>query len=500
MKKALKYIFCLTVLCAVAAVALFALHTLPELIPDRTTYAGVDNDDDIEDLPSDNELATVYPEPTIPFPEISFEPLIDAYKVLIDGMVVGIVSEETAVDDIICSIQKEYELNENIEDTICELSKEITIEKMQTYANNITDESIIEQIVSECVSFKLSAFELSVDGFVVGYFETKEECDNILEAAKQKYISQNFAGKTVLASSYDRAFDIVQMNIYKEELDAVSYNDAVDIIISERTVEKKKTVSTEKELKSLFSEKTVSDTCTYDGLLAEIAKNGKTELLYNERIVNFNVTVQSTKTSSIAFTTTYRANTSLMYNVSKTVKAGKNGTKTYTYSDTYVNGELVTSKLTSEKITAQPVGAIIEYGTKLPVWTSVKALTGKGIFKWPSSGFITSHFKSGGHTGIDIANVSGTPIYASADGTVKTVKNLTDGYGKYVVISHSNGYETYYAHMSKYIVKEGQTVKQGQIIGYVGMTGEATGNHCHFGIMKDGKFIDPTTMLYGYAS
>lgn len=498
MIKALKYILSLAMFCVVGAAAVFAIHTLFKLVPDRLTYAETTTSDNLEYSPTDPVSNSSAPSYDVIDP--SFEPLIEAYKVIVDGKIIGIITNKTAVDDIICSIQDEYEKNANVENTICEIYKEIVVEKMQTYANNITDKGLIEKAIADCVAFKLNAYELSIDGFVVGYFATKEECNEILNAAKDKFIKQSFAGKKVLSISFDKEFSITRTSVLKEQLDAVNSNDAVDIIISDRNVEKKATASNKEQLKLIYDTKSVSATCVYEDMLQLLAAGQSVSVVYNERIVNFNVTVQTTKTSSIAYTTTYRANTSLKYNVSQTVKAGKNGTKTYTYSDTYINGEFVSSKLTSEKITAQPVGAIIEYGTKLPVWTSVKALTGKGIFKWPSSGFITSHFVNGGHTGIDIANVAGTPIYAAADGTVKTVKNLTTGYGKYVVIAHSNGYETYYAHMSKYIVKEGQQVKQGQIIGYVGMTGEATGNHCHFGITKNGKFIDPTTMLYGYAS
>ena len=68
-------------------------------------------------------------------------------------------------------------------------------------------------------------------------------------------------------------------------------------------------------------------------------------------------------------------------------------------------------------------------------------------------------------------------------------------YGNYVIISHGNGYQTLYAHMQNYTVKAGQTVNQGERIGYVGSTGYSTGPHLHFTVYKNGKLIDPSTVL-----
>lgn len=98
------------------------------------------------------------------------------------------------------------------------------------------------------------------------------------------------------------------------------------------------------------------------------------------------------------------------------------------------------------------------------------------------------------HTGTDIAAPEGTPILAAADGTV-TIANGTDpwgsGYGYYIKINHGNGFETLYAHCSAICVTPGQTVRQGEIIGHVGSTGNSTGNHLHFEVWVDGMRIDP---------
>lgn len=141
-------------------------------------------------------------------------------------------------------------------------------------------------------------------------------------------------------------------------------------------------------------------------------------------------------------------------------------------------------------------------------------LVNDGKFKWPTNfKRISSYFGSRWgrmHNGVDISNGSyGAPVYAMADGKVYQYYNSCkhnygknplktccgNGYGNYVAIDHGkyNGasYKAYYAHLGSLTVKNGATVKKGQIIGYIGSTGRSTGAHLHFGIMKNNTWVDP---------
>lgn len=102
------------------------------------------------------------------------------------------------------------------------------------------------------------------------------------------------------------------------------------------------------------------------------------------------------------------------------------------------------------------------------------------------------------HWGIDFSAPRGTPIYATGDGKIKKAKrsNRAVGYGNYVVIDHGYGYETLYGHMLDMVVREGQTVKRGELIGYVGNTGGSTAPHCHYEVMKDGKKVNPIKYFF----
>ncbi|MBN8920138.1 MAG: M23 family metallopeptidase, partial [Rhizobiales bacterium] len=96
------------------------------------------------------------------------------------------------------------------------------------------------------------------------------------------------------------------------------------------------------------------------------------------------------------------------------------------------------------------------------------------------------------HTGVDWASPRGTPIFASGSGVIEHA-GWQGGYGKYVRIRHNNGYETAYGHMSAIGrgISPGVSVRQGQIIGYVGSTGLSTGAHVHYEILVNGRFVDP---------
>lgn len=98
------------------------------------------------------------------------------------------------------------------------------------------------------------------------------------------------------------------------------------------------------------------------------------------------------------------------------------------------------------------------------------------------------------HTGVDYRAPAGTPIQAAGDGVIEFI-GFNDGYGKHIRISHKRGFETLYAHMSKSAgLAAGDAVKAGDIIGYVGDTGSATGAHLHYEIRRNGRYVNPMTL------
>lgn len=100
------------------------------------------------------------------------------------------------------------------------------------------------------------------------------------------------------------------------------------------------------------------------------------------------------------------------------------------------------------------------------------------------------------HWGLDFASKIGTKVYATADGVVEIAMKNHWGYGKEVVLNHGFGYETRYAHMSKFLVNKGDSVKRGDLIGLVGSTGKSTGPHLHYEVIKNGKKENPVNYFH----
>ena len=132
---------------------------------------------------------------------------------------------------------------------------------------------------------------------------------------------------------------------------------------------------------------------------------------------------------------------------------------------------------------------------------------GTGSFLWPVASYVYVSSRFGlrvhpitgvqkSHTGIDIASNSGTTVYASDGGSV-TLAGWNGGYGNCIMLDHGNGYITLYGHLSSISVSVGQTVSKGDSIGAVGSTGNSTGPHLHFEVIKDGARIDPEQFFSG---
>lgn len=100
------------------------------------------------------------------------------------------------------------------------------------------------------------------------------------------------------------------------------------------------------------------------------------------------------------------------------------------------------------------------------------------------------------HTGMDFTAPKGTEIYATGDGKIKKARRSRRGYGNHVVIDHGYGYQTLYAHMKEIGVRQGQKIKRGEVIGYVGNSGASVGPHLHYEVIKNGHKINPVNFYY----
>lgn len=172
---------------------------------------------------------------------------------------------------------------------------------------------------------------------------------------------------------------------------------------------------------------------------------------------------------------------------------GVEGSALVTALVTYKGGVAVSRSEQSREVLSEPVTKKVRVGTR-PTTTEVSTGSGgSGDYFWPvDGGYISAYMGDGrGHKGIDIAAPYGTPIYAAASGTVTRAANKYDGYGNSVMVANDDGNVTMYAHMSSIAISYGDYVVKGQLLGYVGATGYATGNHLHFEVRSNGYYLDP---------
>ena len=191
-------------------------------------------------------------------------------------------------------------------------------------------------------------------------------------------------------------------------------------------------------------------------------------------------------------------------------KAGYGGVNRYENLKGYKNSELIIN--TSEKIDkiskqlyiqSKSFDEIIELAKNkedmLAAIPAIQPVSNKDLSRMASGYGYRIHpiYKTRRmHAGMDFSAKTGTPIYATGDGTVSKVKKSRRGYGNHVIIDHGYGYKTLYAHMQKYIVRRGQKIKRGETIGYIGSTGTSVAPHLHYEVHKNNKKVNPVNYFY----
>ncbi len=219
----------------------------------------------------------------------------------------------------------------------------------------------------------------------------------------------------------------------------------------------------------------------------------------NNTVLKYNYINTATLSEYIPFEIEYVDDPNLFIGTEKLVKEGKNGERNVTYEILYnENGTIVERIPVAESLTKQPVNRIVGVGTK-----PIPAAVPTGKFIWPcettlgiSSGYgwRTIYGYTEFHLGIDIPNITGSPVWAS-DGGVVVFADNTPSYGNNIRIAHVNGYSTVYAHLDEILVKVGDKVYPGQQIGKIGNTGLSYGSHLHFEVRINEQTIDPMDVL-----
>lgn len=182
----------------------------------------------------------------------------------------------------------------------------------------------------------------------------------------------------------------------------------------------------------------------------------------------------------------------------ETLVEGVTGEELITAEITSVSGYEVNRKMVTSSVLRAPVTEKVAVGTKIAKPARGVTITGEGQYAWPLAGGKVSAWQGDGrgHRGMDIAAPSGTSIFAVASGTVLKSGWDSSGYGNALLIQNDDGNVCMYAHQKTApLVKVGDRVEKGQLVGLVGSTGDSTGNHLHIEVRSNGKYLDPAAFI-----
>ena len=340
---------------------------------------------------------------------------------------------------------------------------------------------------------------LYVDGAFVGAMESSTELTAVLDSIKDGRYDKN--------DSAQRAEFIQDVKTVEGLFPAASVTDKAALkakLISEAVVKKTYTVQAGDTLSTIAvrNNMTTAQLRAMNPAFAntDIVRVGD-ELVVQKPQAFLQVKVIKTVqyTEKINYKTVYTNNTARPVTWSVVKTKGQEGSQDIVAEVTYIDGVETSRKTVSKTVTKQPVTKVVERGTK-PVYASgSEVVVGDGVTKgqmsWPVP--ICSNMSRGwktGHYALDIANgpvtVRNKPACAADGGTV-TFAGYNGGYGYCVKIQHANGLSTLYAHLNSIKVVKGQTVSRNQTIGLIGSTGNSSGPHLHFEVLKNGVRVNP---------
>lgn len=233
-------------------------------------------------------------------------------------------------------------------------------------------------------------------------------------------------------------------------------------------------------------------------LSKNISFNNVYQAVYSalEENLKYKLTCTQTKNEEIPYITYYERNDNLVSGTSLIIRQGKVGVKAVESEVVVQNGVVTSNKIINETVIKSATTAKIQVGNN-----TTDAYSGSLVLLLPVEGYVSSAFggradpftgEAAQHNGLDIAAKTGTSIIAAAQGKVIQASDKKNGYGNCVIIEHSSGFRTLYAHCSELLVSVGDYVSAGDVIARVGSTGRSTGPHLHFSVIIDGVYVDPT--------
>lgn len=416
-----------------------------------------------------------------------------AYEVLYNGQSIGYVKDQSTFDNALGELQQKLSKEYGNDNVI--IADDIKLKPARTMGEKLDVDQCAETIYNAGVDVKLKGAAIMIDGKAAIQTDSKETAEKALNDFKKQYAQVE--GATVLSSELKQNVTIDEQNV--EVPDAKNYDVTMSYLKEGNEITAQTTVQPGETDGNLIA---ANRGTTVDRLAAMNADKDLNALKEGDvlnttqksPVLTVVTIVEKQYQEEIPFETEEQPTDELMTGEEEKIQKGENGQKDVDAVFTYENGQEVGKEVKSENTTKEPVKAVKRVGTKEAAAAPVSrgSISGSGQFLIPTSGLVGEIGRPGGGSSnhsngcaVDILNSYGTPVYASAAGTVTRASSF-GGYGNCIEIQHEGGYSTLYGHLSSIDVSVGQTVGQGEYIGGTGSTGSSTANHLHFEVKIGG--------------
>ena len=431
------------------------------------------------------------------------------YKVYLNGEVIGIIESKKELEDYIDSRSDEYKKTFGVDQVYA--PNGIQINKMETYSDSVDSVEYIYNIIAKKAPFTISGYEWNIksdDKVITVYTLSKEIFDEAIDNTFSTFVGADKyeSYKNETQAEIDTTGEIIEdvyvgntitvkkTNISVEETIYTESSDLAKFFLFGTTETKKTyTVKIGDDISSVSFNNGIS---VEEFLISNPGFTSSKNLLFPGQEVIIGITdpqisvvvvEYAIEDKEVAYAQEYQYDENKSTSEETVLQTGENGLERVTQRTTVVNGVINSVDPIAKEVLSPVINEIIEKGKKV-----VSGVGSAYNWLWPTNGgwTITSDYAyrinpfSGYrelHAAIDIAGTgSGSPIYAVTNGVVYFSEYQYEA-GNYICINHNvNNYYTCYAHLIKRLVVKDQVVERGDIIGYMGMTGSATGVHLHF--------------------
>jgi murein DD-endopeptidase MepM/ murein hydrolase activator NlpD len=440
--------------------------------------------------------------------------LTTVYHVYVDDQFVGTVADKAQVESLV--EEKAAAMKEVYEGMVLEVGEELSYIPEQVFqsVSKADSDEVIQQLESE-LSIQANVYALVIDEKEVAYVKDENSAEDVIRNLKLDYVTEEQLAELeerqntpthalpTLRENETRLLDVSlseEVSISETKIDPkqiLTVEEAVTLFKKGTLEEKSYKVQPGDALSSIASSHslTLKQLVSLNAGMTEdsVLKPGQElKVTFYQPFAEVIVSKEVYQTEEVPHEKEVVEDASMFKGDTKVKQEGKDGLNGITYAISERNGKVVERKTIQTTQIEAPVKKLIVKGTK------VVPSRGEGSFAWPAGGgYVSSQmgYRWGKmHKGIDIARPSDHTIKAADNGKVVSA-GYNGGYGNKVVIDHQNGYRTVYAHLASISVKPGQTVPRGSKIGVMGSTGDSTGVHLHFEVYKNGKLVNPMSVL-----